>query len=151
MDHGCLRLAGYAGIGAAEAAAWQWILPGAPGPFRAVLAKGTPVCSRRDRPPPGEILPGPSAQAARALLPLFRRGKQVGRALVGWPGPTALDGTLRRALAGLLDVGGAALDTADAVRPAVSAPVLVDVLDSLAHPAALLRFTAPPGRRPSTI
>ncbi|MFD9052551.1 hypothetical protein [Streptomyces zaomyceticus] len=102
-------------------------------------------------PPPGEILPGPSAQAARALLPLFRRGKQVGRALVGWPGPTALDGTLRRALAGLLDVGGAALDTADAVRPAVSAPVLVDVLDSLAHPAALLRFTAPPGRRPSTI
>ncbi|MEV4941558.1 SpoIIE family protein phosphatase [Streptomyces zaomyceticus] len=139
VDHGCLRLAGYAGIGAAEAAAWQWIPPGGPGSFRAVLAEGTPLWFERG-PAHGEILPGASAQAARALLPLFRRGKQVGLALVGWPGPTALDGTLRRTLTSLLDVGGTVLDTVDSVRPTVSAPVLVDILDSLARPAALLRL-----------
>ncbi|MFE6064049.1 SpoIIE family protein phosphatase [Streptomyces sp. NPDC056431] len=144
VDHGCLRLAGYAGIGAAEAAAWQWIPPGAPGPFRAVLAEGVPVWLE-EGPARGEILPGPSARAARALLPLFRRGKQVGLALVGWPGPTAFDGTLRQALTGLLGVGGTVLDTADSARPAVSVPVLVDILDSLTHPAALLRVHSTTG------
>ncbi|MFD3663719.1 SpoIIE family protein phosphatase [Streptomyces sp. NPDC058659] len=135
VDHGCLRLAGYAGVGAAEAAAWQWIPPAAPDPFRSVLADSEPVWFEKG-PVRGEILPGPSATAARALLPLLRRGKPVGLALVGWPRPTALDGTLRRALSGLLEVAGTVLDTNDSARPAV--PVLVDVLDSLAHPAMLL-------------
>ncbi|MFJ5136187.1 SpoIIE family protein phosphatase [Streptomyces sp. NPDC088707] len=144
VDHGCLRLAGYAGVGAAEAAAWQWIPPAAPEPFRAVLTEGTPLWLE-EGPAPGEILPGPSAYAARALLPLLRRGKQVGLALVGWPCPTALDETTRRALTGLLEVGGTVLDTVGSTRHAVSVPVLVDVLDALTHPAALLHVPGTAG------
>ncbi|MCX5389052.1 SpoIIE family protein phosphatase [Streptomyces sp. NBC_00094] len=134
-DDGCLRLAGYAGVGAVEATAWQWIPPAAPEPFRSALADGRPVWLEGG-PVRGEPLPGPSGRAARALLPLRRRGRTVGLALVGWPGPTALDGTARRTLVGLLEVAGTVLDTAEPVRIAV--PVLVDLLDSLSHPAMLL-------------
>ncbi|MEU7700528.1 SpoIIE family protein phosphatase [Streptomyces sp. NPDC039028] len=142
VDPGCLRLAGYAGVGAAEAAAWQWIPPAAPEPFRTVVAEGVPVWLE-EGPTGGDVLPGASAHAARALLPLYRRGRPVGLALIGWPRPTTLGAALRRSLTGLLEVGSTVLDTADDVRPAVSAPVLVDVLDSLAHPAALLRIHGP--------
>ncbi|MFF8378391.1 SpoIIE family protein phosphatase [Streptomyces sp. NPDC015661] len=134
-DLDCLRLAGYAGVGAAEAAAWQWIPPAAPGPFRAVLDEDTPVWLETG-PPVGEPLPGPTAHAARALLPLHRRDRTIGLALVGWPEPTALDGAVRRALTGLMEVAGTVLDTADPAPAA--APVLVDVLDALAQPAMLL-------------
>ncbi|WP_107484178.1 PP2C family protein-serine/threonine phosphatase, partial [Streptomyces sp. NRRL B-24572] len=72
----------------------------------------------------------------RALLPLRRRDRTVGVALVGWPGPTVLDGTARRALTGLMEVAGTVLDAAGSAPTAV--PVLVDVLDSLAQPAMLL-------------
>ncbi|WP_030690458.1 SpoIIE family protein phosphatase [Streptomyces globisporus] len=135
VDRGCLRLAGSAGAGAAEAAAWQWIPPAAPAPFRTVLAENTPVWLE-DGPPAGEPLPGPTARAARALLPLRRRDRTVGLALVGWPGPTTLDGPLRRNLTALMDVAGTVLDTEDTAPAAL--PVLVDVLDALAHPAMLL-------------
>ncbi|WP_225802009.1 SpoIIE family protein phosphatase [Streptomyces sp. NK15101] len=134
VDHGCLRLAGSAGTGAAEAAAWQWIPPAAPESFRTVLAENAPVWLE-DGPPAGELLPGPAARAARALLPLRRRDRTVGLALVGWPGPTALDATARRALTGLMGVAGTVLDSPDSPP---TAPVLVDVLDSLAQPAMLL-------------
>ncbi|MFH8621190.1 SpoIIE family protein phosphatase [Streptomyces vietnamensis] len=135
VDRDCLRLAGCAGVGAAEAAAWQWIPPAAPEPFRTVLAENAPVWLE-DGPPPGDPLPGPAARAARALLPLRRRDTTVGVALVGWPGPTALDGTARRAVTGLMEVAGTVLDAAGSAPTAV--PVLVDVLDSLAQPAMLL-------------
>lgn len=81
VDHGCLRLAGYAGIGAAEAAAWQWILRGAPGPFRAVLAEGTPVCSRRDRPPPGRSCRDPRR---RRHAHCCRSSAAASRSVVRW-------------------------------------------------------------------
>ncbi|MER5207772.1 SpoIIE family protein phosphatase [Streptomyces sp. NPDC002825] len=134
-DLDCLRLAGYAGVGAAEAAAWQWIPPAAPAPFRAVLDEDTPVWLETGA-PGGEPLPGPTARAARALLPLRRRDRTVGLALVGWPEPTVLDASVRRALTGLMEVAGTVLDTVDPAP--VSVPVLVDVLDSLARPAMLL-------------
>lgn len=141
-DDGCLRLAGHAGAGAVEAAAWHWIPPAAPEPFRSALADGTPVWLE-EGPVGTEPLPGPSARAARALLPLRRRGRTVGLALVGWPGPTAIDAAARRTLVGLLDVAGTVLDTAEPAPPAV--PVLVDLLDSLAHPAMLLRVPGTAG------
>ncbi|MGW8762683.1 SpoIIE family protein phosphatase [Streptomyces sp. NPDC055815] len=134
-DLDCLRLAGYAGVGAAEAAAWQWIPPAPPGPFRSVLDEDAPVWLETG-PPPGEPLPGPTERAARALLPLHRRDRTVGLALVGWPEPTVLDRSVRRALTGLMEVAGTILDTADPAPTSV--PVLVDVLDSLAQPAMLL-------------
>ncbi|MFJ5831836.1 SpoIIE family protein phosphatase [Streptomyces sp. NPDC093089] len=145
---GCLRLAGHAGVSAAEAVAWQWIPPAAPEPFRTVLADNAPVWLA-EGPAEGALLPGPAPDAARALLPgpapdaarallpLTRRDRTVGVALVGWPGPATLDGAARRAVAGLLEVAGTVLDGDDPGPPTV--PVLVDVLDSLAHPAALLR------------
>ncbi|MFE5910072.1 SpoIIE family protein phosphatase [Streptomyces wedmorensis] len=139
---GCLRLIGHAGVGAAEAVAWQWIPPAAPEPFRTVLADGTPVWLQ-DGPADGSPLPGPSARAARALLPLTRRDRAVGVALVGWPGPTPLDPAVRRAVAGLLEVAGTVLDTEE--TDPTPAPVLVDVLDALAHPAVLLRLRGPHG------
>ncbi|MEX0168291.1 SpoIIE family protein phosphatase [Streptomyces sp. LMG1-1-1.1] len=132
---GCLRLAGHAGVGAAEAVAWQWIPPAAPEPFRTVLAGNAPVWLE-EGPADGVLLPGPAPDAARALLPLSRRDRTVGVALVGWPGPAALDAAARRAVTGLLEVAGTVLDAED---PGPPLPVLVDVLDSLAHPAALLR------------
>ncbi|MBD0708276.1 PP2C family protein-serine/threonine phosphatase, partial [Streptomyces sp. CBMA291] len=86
----------------------------------------------------GAPLPGARADAARALLPLVRRDRTVGVALVGWPGPAVLDATVRRAVLGLLDVAGTVLDVPDPGLPPL--PVLVDVLDSLGHPAALLHL-----------
>ncbi|MFI8766575.1 SpoIIE family protein phosphatase [Streptomyces sp. NPDC053792] len=134
-DRDCLRLAGYAGAGAVEAAAWQWIPPAAPGPFRRALDEDAPVWLEAG-PAGGEPLPGPAPPAARAVLPLRRRDRPVGLALVGWPGPTALDGTVRRTVTGLMEVASTVLDTADPALTVV--PVLVDVLDSLAEPAMLL-------------
>ncbi|MFB7512622.1 PP2C family protein-serine/threonine phosphatase [Streptomyces sp. NPDC056144] len=134
-DHGCLVLAGHAGVGAAEAAAWQWIPPATPEPLRSVLAGDAPLWLEEGT-AADEPLPGPSPHATRALVPLLRHGKPVGLALVGWPRPRSLDATARRALLGLLEVASTVLDVDDPARPA--APVLVDVLDSLAHPAMLL-------------
>ncbi|MFE5486279.1 SpoIIE family protein phosphatase [Streptomyces sp. NPDC056527] len=136
---GCLRLAGHAGVGAAEAAAWQWIPPAAPPAFRSVLSDGSPVWLDSG-PENGEVLPGPAPHAARALLPLRLRGATVGLALVAWPGPNPFDDPLRKALVGLTDVAGTVLDAADS--PPSAAPVLVDVLDALVHPAMLLKVAA---------
>ncbi|MFG2115338.1 SpoIIE family protein phosphatase [Streptomyces sp. NPDC048718] len=179
---GCLRLAGHAGVGAAEAMAWQWIPPAAPGPFHSALVDNTavwvegapapgasvttpatpatpatpdapeipdvspigPPTSQAAGPPAGSAepadpvpLPGARPGAARALLPLRRRGVTVGVAVVGWPGPVVFGPALRRAVGGLMDVASAVLDRPDGEES--GAPVLVDVLDALAHPGALLR------------
>jgi serine phosphatase RsbU (regulator of sigma subunit) len=135
-DSGCLCLAGHAGIGAAEATAWQWIPPAAPEPFRSVLDDGVPLWLESG-PADGGLMPGARADAARALLPLRRQGETVGLALVGWPGPAPLDASLRRAVTDLMDMAVTVLDRPDTAQASV--PVLVDVLDALAHPAALLR------------
>ncbi|XEC33009.1 SpoIIE family protein phosphatase [Streptomyces fradiae] len=136
VDGGCLRLAGHAGVGAAEAAAWWWIPPAAPEAIRAVLDGNAPVWLP-EGPTAGAALPGAGEGAARAVLPLRRRGTTEGVALVGWPGPVTFDPTLRRAVGGLMDVAGALLDRPDGEE--AGAPVLVDLLDALTHPAALLR------------
>ncbi|MFC8510836.1 SpoIIE family protein phosphatase [Streptomyces sp. NPDC057411] len=138
---GCLRLVGYAGVGAAEAAAWRWIPPAAPEPFRLALSDG-PVWLEGGG-DDGTPLPGSGTGASRAVLPLRRRGAPAGVALIGWPGPMELDGPVRRAVSGLMDVAGAVLDLPEAEEPA--APALVDLLDALAHPAALLRTGGPTG------
>ncbi|MFC8277646.1 SpoIIE family protein phosphatase [Streptomyces sp. NPDC057271] len=137
---GCLRLAGHAGAGAAEAAAWQWIPPAAPFAFRSVLGDGEPVWLDAG-PSATEVLPGPAPRAARAVLPLRQRGATVGLALAAWPGPATFDEPLRRALVGLMDVAGTVLDATDS--PPSGAPALVDVLDALSHPAMLLRVASP--------
>ncbi|MEU8527422.1 SpoIIE family protein phosphatase [Streptomyces sp. NPDC048629] len=131
-----LRLAGQAGVGASEAAAWQWLPPAVSEPFRSVLAEGTPAWLD-EGPPGGEPLPGPSPDAARALVPLRRHGTTLGLALVGWPGTAVLDAPVRRAITGLLEVAATVLDGADS--PQSATPVLADVLDALVHPAMLLR------------
>ncbi|MFJ3583201.1 SpoIIE family protein phosphatase [Streptomyces sp. NPDC090127] len=137
---GCLRLAGHAGVGATEAAAWRWIPPAAPPAFRSVLADGTPLWLD-DGPEAGEVLPGPARRSARAVLALRSRGATVGLALVAWPGPVPFDAPLRKALMGLIDVAGTVLDAADS--PSTAVPGLVDVLDALVHPAMLLRVSPP--------
>ncbi|MEU6947718.1 SpoIIE family protein phosphatase [Streptomyces sp. NPDC046316] len=137
---GCLRLAGHAGVGAAEAAAWQWIPPAAPPAFRSVLSDGEPVWLDAG-PEAAEVLPGPAPRAGRAVLPLRLRGATVGLALAAWPGPTTFDEPLRRALVGLIEVAGTVLDATDS-SPS-GAPALVDVLDALSHPAMLLRVGLP--------
>ncbi|MFG3349881.1 PP2C family protein-serine/threonine phosphatase [Streptomyces sp. NPDC048018] len=137
-DAGSLRLAGHAGVGAVEAAAWRSIPPAAPAPLRAALDGNGPVWLDGD---PG--LPGAGPAAARAVLPLRRRGAPVGVALVGWPGPVDFGPPLRRAVAGLMDVAAAILDRPDADEP--GAPALADVLDALVTPAVLLRTSAHSG------
>ncbi|MFF7178523.1 SpoIIE family protein phosphatase [Streptomyces sp. NPDC008121] len=146
-DMGCLRLAGHAGVSAAEAALWQWIPPAGPRLFREVLADGSPAWLETGH---DDVLPGPGPRAARALLPLRVRGTTAGLALVCWPGPLTLEAPLRRALMGLMEVAGTVLDAQEAAPAAT--PVLVDVLDALVHPAMLLHTPsagAPPPVEPA--
>ncbi|GAA3389445.1 PP2C family protein-serine/threonine phosphatase [Streptomyces roseoviridis] len=136
-EAGSLRLAGHAGVGATEAAAWWSIPPAAPAPIRAALAGNAAVWLEHGTDTDAGPLPGTGPDAARAVLPLRRRGATVGVALVCWPGPTELGTSVRRAVTGLMDVAVAVLDRPDAEEP--GAPALVDVLDALVHPGALLR------------
>ncbi|MER5309340.1 SpoIIE family protein phosphatase [Streptomyces sp. NPDC002773] len=141
-DAGHLRLAGCAGVSATEAAAWRGIPPAAPAPLRTALVENTPLWLGGG-PADAAALPGASAVAARALVPLRRRGATIGLALVGWPEPRTFDTRTRRAVTQLLTVASTVLDRPDSPEP--GAPVLVDVLDALTHPAALLRTHGPSG------
>ncbi|MEV0181733.1 SpoIIE family protein phosphatase [Streptomyces sp. NPDC050625] len=139
---GSLSLAGHAGVGASEAAAWRWLPPTCPEPFRTALADGVPLWLESG-PADGCQMPGPRPDAARALLPLKRRGETVGLALVGWPGPTPFDATARRAVTDLMGMAVTVLDRPGSTLPAL--PLLVDILDALTHPAALLRMSGTTG------
>ncbi|MFD3530734.1 SpoIIE family protein phosphatase [Streptomyces sp. NPDC058664] len=138
-EGGHLRLAGCAGVSATEAVAWHGIPPVAPEPMRAALVENAPrwlgggPVDAAD----AAALPGASAVAARALVPLRRRGGTIGLALVGWPEPVEFDVRTRRAVTGLMTVASTVLDRPDSPEPAT--PVLLDVLDALTGPAALLR------------
>jgi serine phosphatase RsbU (regulator of sigma subunit)/PAS domain-containing protein len=132
---GCLRLAGHAGVSALEASQWQWIPPAAPAPVRAAFTDGAPVWLPTGL-PPGEMLPGPSEEAARALFPLRLRGRTVGLALAVWPAAADLTGSLRGALTGLVEVAARVLAAEEVTASAQ--PVLDDLLDALAHPAMIL-------------
>ncbi|MFF5014879.1 PP2C family protein-serine/threonine phosphatase [Streptomyces sp. NPDC001165] len=133
---GSLSLAGHAGVGASEAAAWRWISPACPEPFRTALDGSVPLWLESG-PAEGCPMPGVRADAASALLPLRRQGELIGLALVGWPGPTPFDASLRRAVTDLMGMAVAILDRPDSPMPAV--PVMVDLLDALTQPAALLQ------------
>ncbi|MEU0395503.1 SpoIIE family protein phosphatase [Streptomyces sp. NPDC006208] len=133
---GCLRLAGHAGVGALEAAQWQWIPPSAPPPFRSALVDGSPVWLP-DGAPDGDRLPGPSPWAARGFVPLRLRGSTVGLALAVWPDRAELDDRVRGAVAGLVDVAARVLG-AERIPP-TDQPALDDLLDTLAYPAMVLR------------
>ncbi|PKV83691.1 SpoIIE family protein phosphatase [Streptomyces sp. TLI_146] len=135
-ETGCLRLAGHAGVSAAEAVVWQWIPPGAPAVFHSVVVNGSP-CWLGSGPPHGEELPGPGRRAGRALLPLSAQGAVVGLALAVWPDRVDFDAPLRRALTGLVEVAGTVLGGVESEPSEV--PALMDVLDALGHPAMVLR------------
>ncbi|MGW5424017.1 SpoIIE family protein phosphatase [Streptomyces sp. NPDC003943] len=134
-EAGGLRLVGHAGVGATEATAWQWIPPAVPEPFREALADGAPAWLEAG--PEGGLDLAPLPGAARAVLPLRRRGAAVGVALIGWPDSVRFDAGLRRAVGGLMEVAVAVLDRPE--RAGADVPVLVDVLDALAHPGVLVR------------
>jgi serine phosphatase RsbU (regulator of sigma subunit) len=133
---GCLRLAGHAGVSALEASQWRWIPPAAPAPVRAAFADGAPVWLPTG-PSAGELLPGPSARAARALFPLRLRGRTMGLALAVWPDSADLDERLRAALTGLVEVAARVLGAE--ASPLSEEPALDDLLDTLVHPAMTLR------------
>lgn len=133
---GCLRLAGHAGVSALEASQWRWIPPGAPAPVRAAFSDGRPVWLPTG-PPAGELLPGPSDRAARALIPLRLRGRAMGLALAVWPDSADLDDRLRAAVAGLVEVAARVLGAEPSVPP--EQPALDDLLDELVHPAMTLK------------
>jgi serine phosphatase RsbU (regulator of sigma subunit)/PAS domain-containing protein len=135
-DAGHLRLAGCAGVSATEAAAWRGIPPAAPAPMRTALVENAPLWLGGG-PADAAALPGASAVAARALVPLRRQGATIGLALVGWPEPRVLDPRTRRAVTQLMTVASTVLGLPDSPGP--GAPVLVDVLDALTHPGVLLR------------
>ncbi|MFD7227699.1 SpoIIE family protein phosphatase [Streptomyces sp. NPDC059881] len=132
----CLQLAGQAGVSALEAAHWRWVPPGTGSALHRVLAEAAPLWLPAG-PPEGERLPGPAPDAARALLPLRQRGVVTGLALVDWPGPTALDEPVRRALTGLAVPAARILDAG--VSDPSESGVLVPLLDLLTHPAMVLR------------
>lgn len=133
---GCLRLAGHAGVGALEASQWKWIPPASPVPIRTAFADGSPVWLPTG-PPEGEILPGPSEHAARAVIPLRLRGRTMGLALAVWPDSCDLDDRLRAALRGLVEVAARVLG-AEPSAPSEQ-PALDDLLDALVHPAMTLK------------
>ncbi|MEV1052969.1 SpoIIE family protein phosphatase [Streptomyces sp. NPDC049887] len=132
----CLRLAGQAGANPLEAAHWRWVPPAAGSALHRVLNDGTPLWLP-DGTSAAEALPGPAPGSARAVLPLRQRGVVTGLALVDWPGPVALDESVRRSLTGLAVPAARILD---AGAPGTPDPgVLAPLLDLLTHPAMALR------------
>ncbi|WP_318211965.1 SpoIIE family protein phosphatase [Streptomyces sp. SJL17-1] len=141
-EAGYLRLAGYAGVSATEAAAWHGIPPAFPEPFRTALAENAPVWLGGG-PADATALPGASAVAARALVPLRRRGTTIGLALIGWPEPMGFDVRTRRDITRLMEVASTVLDRPDS--PEATAPEFVDLLDALTRPGVLLRTSGTSG------
>lgn len=78
-EAGSLRLAGHAGVSAAEAVRWQWIPPGAPAPLRQVLTEGSPSGCPRDLlrtsscPAPAPMRPALSCPCGSRARPSERR------------------------------------------------------------------------------
>jgi serine phosphatase RsbU (regulator of sigma subunit) len=86
---GGIELAGEAGFGPREAAAWRRIPPGVPSlPLRAA-ADGTETWWPAGQPPgDGSFLIG-AAAVARAVVPLWQAGRPVGALEACWPGAPA--------------------------------------------------------------
>ncbi|MFI9586691.1 SpoIIE family protein phosphatase [Streptomyces sp. NPDC052236] len=131
----CLQLAGQAGATALEASHWRWVPPETAGTLHRVLERASPEWLPAG-PPPGERLPGPAVDTARAVLPLRVHGRLCGVALVAWPGPIGFCEAVRRTLTGLMDTAARLIEAV----PAGSAepPLLGPLLDLLAHPAMVL-------------
>ncbi|MER6997920.1 SpoIIE family protein phosphatase [Streptomyces sp. NPDC000410] len=133
----CLELAGHAGVSPLEASHWRWVPPVAGSTLHRVLAEAAPAWLPTGA-PEGERLPGAAPGAARAVLPLRRRGTVTGLALADWPGPRALDEPVRRALTALALPAARILDAGAAADPAEPG-MLAPLLDLLTHPAMALR------------
>ncbi|GAA1243231.1 SpoIIE family protein phosphatase [Kitasatospora nipponensis] len=143
----CLELVGGAGHSRLERAHWQWVSPLWEGPLRRAVAAGGELWlpDGPDGPDGPERLPGPSRDAARAVLPLRdARGGPLGVAVVCWPEPTGLTQEVQRQVGALVEVAAQVLTARERrarldVGGQPSAPVLISLLDLLAHPALLLR------------
>ncbi|MGW1882586.1 SpoIIE family protein phosphatase [Streptomyces sp. NPDC001970] len=131
----CLDLAGHAGVSRLEAAHWKWVPPFAGSPLHRVLGEAAPAWFPAG-PPGAERLPGPTPDAARALLPLRQYGTVTGLALADWPGRRELDEPVKRALTALAVPAARILDTGadDPAQPAA----LAALLDVMTHPAMVL-------------
>ncbi|MEU2391795.1 SpoIIE family protein phosphatase [Streptomyces sp. NPDC007369] len=141
----CLELAGRAGADPQEASHWRWVPPETSGPLHRALEGGRALWFP-EGPGRAERLPGPRADAARAVLPLERGGRVVGLALAVWAAPTVLDAGVRASLEALCRPAGLVLDAADD-GPEVAAQ-LAAVLAQLDHPAIVVRLADAAGRSP---
>ncbi|RAG86886.1 phosphatase [Streptacidiphilus pinicola] len=135
----CLRLAGSAGFSPLDAAQWAQIPPQWRALPQRVFTDETPLWLPHGVKRPDE-LPGPSRDAARALLPLRHGGYAAGVVLVAWREPTELDEELRRRVVSLTEVLARVLAGIQHLTdPGASLPVLSAALDLMAEPAMTLR------------
>ncbi|MFD0327862.1 ANTAR domain-containing protein [Streptacidiphilus monticola] len=83
---GCLALVGGHGCSSLEMSRWRLLPPQLCSLPMEALTESHPLWFPKG-PEERGVLPGPSAESARALIPLRARGRTVGLALVLWPGP----------------------------------------------------------------
>ncbi|MEU5806498.1 SpoIIE family protein phosphatase [Streptomyces sp. NPDC047718] len=133
----CLELSGRAGADPQEASHWRWVPPETAGPLHRVLADARPLWYP-EGPGTAGRLPGPGADAARAVLPLERGDRMVGVALAVWAAPADLGASVRAAVEALCRPAGLVLDEVDD-GPDV-APQLAALLAQLDHPAVVVRL-----------
>jgi serine phosphatase RsbU (regulator of sigma subunit)/PAS domain-containing protein len=135
----CLRLVGSAGFPPLVRSQWQHIPPQWRALPQQALTDETPIWLP-DGVEKASDLPGPSRDAARALLPLRHEGHAAGVALVAWREPRELDEELRIRVIGLLEVLARVLaGLRHTIDPGSSLPILASLLDLLAEPAIMLR------------
>ncbi|MFC5908891.1 SpoIIE family protein phosphatase [Streptacidiphilus monticola] len=134
---GCLALVGGHGCSSLEMSRWRLLPPQLCSLPMEALTESHPLWFPKG-PEERGVLPGPSAESARALIPLRARGRTVGLALVLWPGPAPLDESTREQVEGLVSVSARVLDAGRATDYASDRPVLAAVLDLLAHPGMSL-------------
>ena len=137
---GGLELGGEAGFGSEEAARWRRVPPGIPTPAARAAGSGTGIWWPRGRPPEDDLpVIGVDARAARAVLPLDRRGVSIGALEARWPGPVGdFPERVRRRLGAVAEVCVQALTAGGGARAAdYSAAWLNGLLDGL-HESALI-------------
>ncbi|MFK0255082.1 SpoIIE family protein phosphatase [Streptomyces sp. NPDC090445] len=145
----CLELSGRAGADPQEASHWRWVPPETDGPLHRALAGGRALWFP-EGPGGAGRLPGPRADAARAVLPLEHGGRVVGLALAVWPAPAVLDARVRASVEALCGPSGLVLDqVGDAAD--VTPAQLAAVLAQLDQPAIVVRLAAADGRSPAGV
>ncbi|NUT94080.1 MAG: SpoIIE family protein phosphatase [Saccharothrix sp.] len=134
-----LTLAGFAGIGAAEASRWRYVPPGVATPARRALIEREPVWIEDLA---GAGLPSVGPSGGRAVLPTVTGGRLLGVLEVCWPRPLEPQPqSVHRQLDALAELCGHALD-ADALAAAGARPdhsELASLADGLFDSALVLR------------